>query len=242
MGDPGDGLRLRQRAPRARRATCPAFAIDRTPVTNGRLRRVRGGRRLRAAASSGAPRAGPGAQREARRAAALLDRGRRRAALRPLEPLEPGHAGDARLLVRGRRLRALGGQAAAHRGRVGEGGAWDAGEGARRYPWGDEAVARRPTSTSSTSARPGAPRGRTPTGDSMLGDCWEWTASHFDGYPGFEAFPYREYSEVFFGRRYRVLRGASWATRPSVAPQHLPQLGPSPSAARSSPASGARRR
>ena len=51
----------------------------------------------------------------------------------------------------------------------------------------------------------------------MLGDVWEWTASDFRGYPGFTAFPYREYSEVFFGRDYRVLRGGSWATRPRVA-------------------------
>jgi gamma-glutamyl hercynylcysteine S-oxide synthase len=51
----------------------------------------------------------------------------------------------------------------------------------------------------------------------FVGDCWEWTASEFEGYPGFEAFPYPEYSEVFFGEGYRVLRGASWATRPSVA-------------------------
>ena len=51
----------------------------------------------------------------------------------------------------------------------------------------------------------------------FVGDCWEWTASPFTGYPGFEAFPYREYSEVFFDAGYRVLRGASWATRPSVA-------------------------
>jgi iron(II)-dependent oxidoreductase len=51
----------------------------------------------------------------------------------------------------------------------------------------------------------------------FLGDCWEWTASEFGGYPGFHAFPYREYSEVFFGAGYRVLRGASWATRPRVA-------------------------
>ena len=28
---------------------------------------------------------------------------------------------------------------------------------------------------------------------------WEWTASTFRGYPGFVAYPYREYSEVFFG-------------------------------------------
>ncbi len=44
------------------------------------------------------------------------------------------------------------------------------------------------------------------------GHAWEWTGSHFHGYPGFVADPYREYSEVFFGDRYRVLRGASWAT------------------------------
>jgi len=46
---------------------------------------------------------------------------------------------------------------------------------------------------------------------------WEWTASEFDGYPGFRAYPYREYSEVFFKRGYRALRGGSWATAPRVA-------------------------
>jgi iron(II)-dependent oxidoreductase len=50
----------------------------------------------------------------------------------------------------------------------------------------------------------------------MLGDAWEWTCSRFDGYPGFEPFPYREYSEEFFGRGYPVLRGGSWATRRNV--------------------------
>jgi gamma-glutamyl hercynylcysteine S-oxide synthase len=50
----------------------------------------------------------------------------------------------------------------------------------------------------------------------FIGDCWEWTASDFGGYPGFRAYPYREYSEVFFGPKYKVLRGASWATRPFV--------------------------
>lgn len=48
------------------------------------------------------------------------------------------------------------------------------------------------------------------------GVAWEWTSSEFVPYPGFEAFPYREYSEVFFGDGYRVLRGSSWATHPSV--------------------------
>jgi iron(II)-dependent oxidoreductase len=36
-------------------------------------------------------------------------------------------------------------------------------------------------------------------------------------YPGFRAFPYGEYSEIFFGGPYQVLRGGSWATRPRVA-------------------------
>jgi iron(II)-dependent oxidoreductase len=54
----------------------------------------------------------------------------------------------------------------------------------------------------------------TPAG---IGRVWEWTSSAFHGYPGFRAFPYREYSEVFFGEDYRVLRGGSWATHPRVA-------------------------
>jgi iron(II)-dependent oxidoreductase len=50
----------------------------------------------------------------------------------------------------------------------------------------------------------------------MLGGVWEWTATDFGGYPGFASFPYREYSEVFFGPEYKVLRGGSWATDASV--------------------------
>jgi gamma-glutamyl hercynylcysteine S-oxide synthase len=61
-----------------------------------------------------------------------------------------------------------------------------------------------------------------------LGQVWEWTSSDFRPYPGFAAFPYREYSEPFFGDEYRVLRGASWATathvaRPSFRNWDLPQ-------------------
>ena len=48
------------------------------------------------------------------------------------------------------------------------------------------------------------------------GQVWEWTSSAFDGYLGFRSFPYREYSEVFFGPDYQVLRGGSWST-PDVA-------------------------
>jgi iron(II)-dependent oxidoreductase len=50
----------------------------------------------------------------------------------------------------------------------------------------------------------------------QVGRVWEWTGSTFGGYPGFVAHPYREYSEVFFGKDYRVLRGGSWATSPRV--------------------------
>ena len=50
----------------------------------------------------------------------------------------------------------------------------------------------------------------------MLGDVWEWTSSELTGYPGFRAFPYREYSEAFFGQGLLVLRGGSWATRRNV--------------------------
>jgi iron(II)-dependent oxidoreductase len=61
-----------------------------------------------------------------------------------------------------------------------------------------------------------------------VGQAWEWTSSDFLPYPGFEAFPYREYSEVFFGDTYKVLRGGSWAThrdviRPSFRNWDLPE-------------------
>ena len=68
-----------------------------------------------------------------------------------------------------------------------------------------------------------APVGAYPDGASrygaeqMIGDVWEWTASDFTAYPGFVSFPYKEYSEVFFGSDYKVLRGGSWATSPLVA-------------------------
>jgi gamma-glutamyl hercynylcysteine S-oxide synthase len=51
----------------------------------------------------------------------------------------------------------------------------------------------------------------------LTGEVWEWTASAFGGYPGFAAYPYPEYSEVFFGQGHRVLRGGSWATSHRVA-------------------------
>ena len=48
------------------------------------------------------------------------------------------------------------------------------------------------------------------------GQVWEWTASAFEPYPGFEPHAYRDYSAPWFGSR-RVLRGACPATSPSLA-------------------------
>ena len=46
----------------------------------------------------------------------------------------------------------------------------------------------------------------------MLGNVWQWTSSWFDGYPSFFGYPYPGYSQVYFDRQHRVLRGGSWAT------------------------------
>jgi iron(II)-dependent oxidoreductase len=101
--------------------------------------------------------------------------------------------------------------------------AWDPGRHlSRRYPWGERAPDADRANLDQRRLSPAPvgsfPRGRSPYGClQMLGDVWEWTDTWFDGYPGFEAFPYREYSEIFFGRQYRVLRGGSFATAALVA-------------------------
>ena len=94
---------------------------------------------------------------------------------------------------------------------------------ARRYPWGNRKPAPGQHANLDQRGCGTAPVGAYPDGASpygclgMIGDTWEWTTSKFDGYPGFAAHPYPEYSEVFFGGDYRVLRGGSWATRTRVA-------------------------
>ena len=100
---------------------------------------------------------------------------------------------------------------------------WDAGAGAMRpFPWGSEpssnALANIDQLSFSTAPVGAFASNWSPLGCyGMLGDVWEWTSSDFLPYPGYETFPYPEYSEVFFGNEYKVLRGASWATRPGVA-------------------------
>jgi gamma-glutamyl hercynylcysteine S-oxide synthase len=48
----------------------------------------------------------------------------------------------------------------------------------------------------------------------MLGEVWQWTNTWFDEYPGFENYPYSGYSQNYFDRKHRVLKGGSWATFP----------------------------
>jgi iron(II)-dependent oxidoreductase len=99
---------------------------------------------------------------------------------------------------------------------------WDPATGTKRaYPWGDAA----PTPLDAnldqlafTTAQVGAyPRNVSPIGAyGMIGDVWEWTASDFTRWPGYQTYPYPEYSELFFGPDYKVLKGGSWATRPGA--------------------------
>jgi iron(II)-dependent oxidoreductase len=99
---------------------------------------------------------------------------------------------------------------------------WDPASGtARLYPWGDApptpALANVDQLAFDTAPVGAYGQNVSPIGCyGMIGDVWEWTASDFTGYPGFRAFPYNEYSEVFFGSEYKVLRGGSWATRPGA--------------------------
>ncbi|KAA9377212.1 ergothioneine biosynthesis protein EgtB [Microbispora cellulosiformans] len=100
---------------------------------------------------------------------------------------------------------------------------WEKACGGREYPWGDAGPADLAyrANLGHRAARPapvGAyPKGASPYGvEQLVGDVWEWTDSWFQPYPGFRSFPYKEYSEVFFGETYRVLRGGSWATHPSA--------------------------
>ena len=101
---------------------------------------------------------------------------------------------------------------------------WDQDAGqARTYPWGnDPPVAGVHANVDQIAPGPtgagGEPQGGSPYGClGMIGDVWEWTSTDFQPYRGFVAHPYKEYSEVFFGHSYKVLRGGSWATRARVS-------------------------
>ncbi|HWP35290.1 MAG TPA: ergothioneine biosynthesis protein EgtB [Thermodesulfobacteriota bacterium] len=87
----------------------------------------------------------------------------------------------------------------------------------RRFPWGDEPPT--PERANLDGRAMGCVDvGALPAGDSafgcrqMLGNVWEWTASDFLPYPGFEPDPYKDYSQPWF-RTHKVLRGGCWVTR-----------------------------
>ena len=99
---------------------------------------------------------------------------------------------------------------------------WDPATGTQRaYPWGDEAPgpldANLDQLAFGTAPTGAYRRNVSPIGAyGMIGDVWEWTASDFTPWPGYQTFPYPEYSELFFGPDYKVLKGGSWATRPGA--------------------------
>ncbi|MFB2972152.1 SUMF1/EgtB/PvdO family nonheme iron enzyme [Aerosakkonema sp. BLCC-F183] len=107
---------------------------------------------------------------------------------------------------------------------------WDAAANRRRtYPWGEEKPnahlcnhdwIKQKQQPNSAIQNPATPVNAYPAGQSAyglydtLGNVWEWTSTWFDGYEGFEYYPYRGYSQAYFDRQHRVLKGGSWATRP----------------------------
>ncbi|MGA9770250.1 MAG: SUMF1/EgtB/PvdO family nonheme iron enzyme [Blastocatellia bacterium] len=102
---------------------------------------------------------------------------------------------------------------------------WDAArEKKRRFSWGDDLswsddaararVANFEFRNWGTTAVNAYPEGASAYGSiDMTGNAWEWTSTTFAGYPGFEAYPYPEYSEIWFDGDHRILKGGSWATQ-----------------------------
>jgi gamma-glutamyl hercynylcysteine S-oxide synthase len=85
------------------------------------------------------------------------------------------------------------------------------------YPWGEEPpnyhLCNHGNHLGNTAPVDAFPNGVSPAGCyDMLGNVWEWTASIFDAYPGFESYPYTGYSQTYFDGEHRVLKGGSWAT------------------------------
>lgn len=100
---------------------------------------------------------------------------------------------------------------------------WDAASQTQRtYPWGEElpnsSLCNHGNKIGNTAPVDKFPQGASSFGCcDMLGNVWEWTASTFDAYPGFESYPYTGYSQAYFDGEHRVLKGGSWAT-------HAPSL------------------
>lgn len=130
--------------------------------------------------------------------------------LAPEEPVVHVNAFEAEAYCRfaGRRLPTEAEwEFAARQGRAGE----------DRYPWGVAPPAAGAVNLDGAYGRPvhaaALADGDTRDGmRQMIGNVWEWTATDFNGYPGFQPDHYREYSQPWFGD-HRVLRGGCFATR-----------------------------
>jgi len=203
----------------------PEFRIARAPVTNGEFARfvAEGGYERREFWTEEGwsrrenegwthplywRRAGAGAWAERR----MFDEG-------PLAPAHPVtgvsfHESEAYARFAGRRLPT--------EAEWEKAASWDArGNAKRRYAWGDEAPD--PTRCNygmnlwGTTPVGSFPAGASPHGClDMNGNVWEWTSTPFGAFPGFEPFPYPEYSQTWFDGDHRILKGGSWATSPQV--------------------------
>ncbi len=207
----------------AHQVSVPAFYLDTTPVTNAAYAQfiADGGydnpRWWTPAGWDHRQRAGLVAPQFWERDGAGGWLRRRFGALEPVPPAEPvlhvcWYEADAYARWAGRRLptEAEWEKAARHDPATGR---------SLRYPWGDTDPTPDVANLGQRHLQP-APAGSYPAGAApsgarqLIGDVWEWTASDFLPYPGFRAWPYREYSEVFFGPEYKVLRGGAFSADP----------------------------
>lgn len=100
-------------------------------------------------------------------------------------------------------------------------GSQDSLDSPRYYPWGQD----QPTAAHCNYG--GMHQGTTPVDDypqgqsaygcyDLLGNVWEWTDTWFHPYLGFQPYPYKGYSMIYFDQLHRVLKGGSWATQSPV--------------------------